>query len=653
MGALIHQVWLCKSRYLTWASDEALNVISTSNKTLTAHSTFEYELAEPIEVGSANVTWLSGGQAHTATDNSKGELRKGDDSLVGYIAYQNSNGVGEVRLLLNDDQPDSNSQVQVDYKKNTSEIQTVVLSGAESTINVTLNKTPAPGSINTQLSTYQYHDKASNTQILPRQSLTLSRDWSDNGDGTLSAGTLNGTIDYASKLLVINPLANYNSVHLSQEFHTLLWLKEAYLSQSLVASTEELAPQSLTIYYQEQGVTGVEKSETFPVGVMTVDFDTLQAQPIVPGSVRLRAGNTTIVDRNGVLVANLSSQTGAGTQVGTIDYDTHQAFFAQWISGDLTLEHMATSAALSATSSIVFSTANAPVARDGFIINAITMDGTRLVGSADADGNLTGDFAGSLNINTGLVTAYIPDPNNPSNTLTIVPQSLSYSCVVEQLVPLDKNVINIDPIRLPPDGRVPIYRAGDLLLIANTQHKAVGTPAANQVLESDRDYLAFADVIDSNGVSLKASERTIDLVGGKITLSGSFSLVDDSDQALTPPLSLVHRVEHMTPISEVQANGLIGLLTPNYHDFSAGDTVVCSCPIHGDKWAREYSFFTQKTWNSANPNWQDERDGSDTTAKFDTINYPVEMTNDGAVNERWALVFTSSTSFSVVGESLG
>ena len=35
------------------------------------------------------------------------------------------------------------------------------------------------------------------------------------------------------------------------------------------------------------------------------------------------------------------------------------------------------------------------------------------------------------------------------------------------------------------------------------------------------------------------------------------------------------------------------------------------------------------------------------------ISHPIEVTNDGAVTERWALVFTNTTAFRLIGEHVG
>jgi hypothetical protein len=60
--------------------------------------------------------------------------------------------------------------------------------------------------------------------------------------------------------------------------------------------------------------------------------------------------------------------------------------------------------------------------------------------------------------------------------------------------------------------------------------------------------------------------------------------------------------------------------------------------------------FDQATWTGV---WDDARIGSDTTAAYNTIDYPWQITNRGAVTEQWALIFTSNTAFRIVGKKYG
>ena len=80
---------------------------------------------------------------------------------------------------------------------------------------------------------------------------------------------------------------------------------------------------------------------------------------------------------------------------------------------------------------------------------------------------------------------------------------------------------------------------------------------------------------------------------------------------------------------------------------------MSSAVVYGDLQARTKNIFTQRTWNSSSPNWSDERLGDDTTAQYNLLNYPIQIDNKGAIEGKWAIVFTSQSSFQIVEEALG
>ncbi|MFP6390998.1 hypothetical protein, partial [Pseudomonas aeruginosa] len=88
-------------------------------------------------------------------------------------------------------------------------------------------------------------------------------------------------------------------------------------------------------------------------------------------------------------------------------------------------------------------------------------------------------------------------------------------------------------------------------------------------------------------------------------------------------------------------------------DLPAGETLASSALSWGDLQARLHHWFTQRTWDIGSPNWTDEPKGDGTTANYNSLAYPPLIANRGAIDAKWALVFNSSTSFSVVEEKLG
>jgi hypothetical protein len=51
--------------------------------------------------------------------------------------------------------------------------------------------------------------------------------------------------------------------------------------------------------------------------------------------------------------------------------------------------------------------------------------------------------------------------------------------------------------------------------------------------------------------------------------------------------------------------------------------------------------------------WSDTRQGDAPLANFNETQYPIVVTNAGAITERWAVIFTSGTTVRVVGERTG
>jgi hypothetical protein len=109
----------------------------------------------------------------------------------------------------------------------------------------------------------------------------------------------------------------------------------------------------------------------------------------------------------------------------------------------------------------------------------------------------------------------------------------------------------------------------------------------------------------------------------------------------------------MSVVSDVQINGELAIIAPVPWDLPAAETTVSSAVVYGDLQARVHHFFSQKVWDNGNPNWTDARIGDNTTAQYNTINYPLLVTNKGAIYGQWAIIFTASTSFQVVEEKLG
>lgn len=106
----------------------------------------------------------------------------------------------------------------------------------------------------------------------------------------------------------------------------------------------------------------------------------------------------------------------------------------------------------------------------------------------------------------------------------------------------------------------------------------------------------------------------------------------------------------MRLLSDVSIDGTLTLIEPIEHDYDTDYTYVSSALLMGDLYASVYNVFDQKNWTNK---WSDKRIGDPCTANYNLIDYPITTTNKGAIKERWAIIFTSSTHFKVVGETVG
>ena len=130
----------------------------------------------------------------------------------------------------------------------------------------------------------------------------------------------------------------------------------------------------------------------------------------------------------------------------------------------------------------------------------------------------------------------------------IKPDSIRYNCVMYSYIPLDADLIGLDPVRLPSDGRVPIFRTGGLVVVHSTEKTVVpNNPIAGTVVDVGRTRLAYLHVEDSAGVPLPVGAYQSDLDAGVVTFTASLSLT-----GLNQPLLVVHRIEDMSLVRDVE-----------------------------------------------------------------------------------------------------
>lgn len=217
--------------------------------------------------------------------------------------------------------------------------------------------------------------------------------------------------------------------------------------------------------------------------------------------------------------------------------------------------------------------------------------------------------------------------------------TLRYNAVGYSYLPLDADILGLDPVRLPADGRVPIFRAGSFAVVGHTG-TITATVTNGQTINCARVRLSRVRVIGSNGVVITTG-YTQNLDAGTVTFT------DVSGYA--QPVTVEHRIEDMMLVSDAQINGQLTFTRPLTHNYPEG-SYVSSALVAGDTRAYVSTLFDQATWSNV---WQDSVSGSPATGTYNDILHPIEVTNRGALTERWAIQFINSTSFNVIGEHVG
>ncbi|MBY6070592.1 hypothetical protein KUV35_04770 [Marinobacter salsuginis] len=620
--------------------------------------TYNYASAQVkrnLSPGSVVVTWNTGGQQYTLTDDGAGNLVGAGSGTVSY-----SNGL--IFINPNPAPAPSDGDYTIEYEdwqgttKATDTFSLNVSAGADTSYNPS---TPMrEGSVDIRLNVQRIREKwvylatSGKTDRIEYTAEEIAV--TDDGNGNLrrqKGGPILGTVNYATGAITLNARQSYTYKVYNEKSRLG---SGNYWENSTGTGTETYAGSNATIEWTDPADPVQVQSTTRPIPGLTIDLTPTSSRNIIPNSVIFEVGGTKYRDQDGAIIKDWSPITDTGTAVGSIDYSTGLVTLEDYpantpTSTPVTLLACLTSLDQAPANRSIFRTAGAPLREGSLIVNATDIEGNQITLNADTAGNLTGGsiVSGFVDTQTGLVTI---EWANDTNGKPIVPSTVRYSAVSYTFLPLDADLVGLDATRLPSDGRVPQFNLGDVVVVSNTQQQEVQTATAGQVVNFTRQNQAEVYVEGANGNRLDPAQYTLDTDAGTLTFADPLSLVDSEANAVTEPLQVFDRVEDMGLATDVQIGGQISLNIPLSQDYTEGDTIVSAALLYGDLRARAYNAFHQKSWSGT---WSDDLIGDSTTAKYNLVSNPIEITNQGAIKERWAIRFTSSTSFEVIGETVG
>jgi hypothetical protein len=671
---------------LTWGT----KTTQTQRAGGTVKAEMAFDLAHSgVAPGTLTITWTDGAATKTATDNSAGQLT-GD--ATGTVTYTS----GKVVFVPNNMLP-ANATLNISYQWGPKIEETFEhpIRNSSGHLEITLaNQNVLPNTMEVEWNLLVDVNAVNNDYVYTQNSFipsptSLWRDPTkivrDTGSGSLqgiTGSTVNysaGTLEWNPDLTISLPVPNYaktviGTTSLSLPSGTLLTNTiHQHLDGFRYVPCPAIYPSDLSGYVKVRYRTASAGNAASETQTWTPYIDVTRGydEQLVPGSLLLQFGPKLLVEREGRLDVDINPANGSGTQWGSISYATGRVTLTQWLAGQansFNILAMLTTLGMTPCNEITFRTPMAPL-RPGSLTMQFQFAGntTLTTITADASGNIvSGSVNGKVDYQTGTVRLLF------GQELTVTPEIQSeewfvpeavytvggvdkiwkprmvlvdtfrFACVAYSYLPIDASILGLDPVRLPQDGQVPMFRVGGYAVVGHTGRVGPVTVSNGQTINCARTRLSRLRVVGNDGLVINTG-YTADLDAGTIT----FTDVSGYSQ----PVTVEHRVEDMVRVRDVQINGTLSLSRALSHEFPVPGSYVSGALVAGNLKARVSGLWDQATWDGVT--WVDYLVGSAATASYNDTVAPIAVTNAGAITQRWALRFTSSSTFDVIGENVG
>ncbi|MDN3441099.1 hypothetical protein QL898_05600 [Psychrobacter sp. APC 3279] len=411
-------------------------------------------------------------------------------------------------------------------------------------------------------------------------------------------------------------------------------------------------------------------TENIASGPIEINLLPDYSEIVMPSSVSFEWSGKRYFDKNGSIFTDLNNVTGAATLVGSIDYQTGVVSLRQWqwqTSAQPKLISLATSLTGNVVDSVTFRVPTAPIKPGSLTLRATALDGTLVSAKVALTGELTdAHVTGFVDTQFGLADAQFGDwvdaigkesePWYQADAITddgqiwqpklVFANTITYDAQGFTYLPINADVVNIDTVRLPQDGRIPIFRRGDTIIIGNRVTTDIGSAhTGGQTVTLPRNDVTRISVMDSDDKPVNAELWDYDLAAGSITWRTPLDL-----SMYKMPIKVAHAQEERNRIVDTDIDGTLSLQWSVRRDYAIADTYVSSVLIGGDLQVRVSIPFTQRSWDNV---WRDEPKGDQLLNKLNLKDYPMILTDDGAIKERWMIKMTGTSTFELYGETLG
>ncbi|MDT0496531.1 hypothetical protein RM530_04015 [Algiphilus sp. W345] len=588
----------------------------------------------PAKPGTVTLEYSSGEDDYSATDDGTGGWTGDATGSIDYAA-------GEIRVQLTQ-VPASGASLDVDYQTEGNRYtETPTPGGSGGVVEIQLdNGAVDPRSIRIRAEfsasagtadpfALQLIDDGAGS-IVVRDSVTVP----GFSAAYVRAGEPMGTINYSTGLIELDETVAGAISHLSYSgFGSGTWTDDPY----------DLLWESFTdVRYSSAGAPQAQADAA------TLDSLTLQLSGddllygVQAASLWVEFNGRRYYDRNGVVYYRDSN--GNEQTAGSIDYAAGLIILTSWAAGAPTGNVRGVLVAYGRwPMTAAFWRVPAEQVKSASFQATYTRIGETDPDQAVSDnaGDIAGDggFTGTINYDTGVYSLAWAESE-------VLPELATYNAVAVQYLPLDPEIIGLDPVRLSADGRIPTVQDADVAVIHNTQTTALPNPAIAGQTYSTRAYISALDLYDADGERIPTDRYTWDKTTGDVTMANPLDLDD-----YTQPLTAHHRIEDMLLVTDAQLSGLVDLNAQLTHDYPADTSFLSTAlPLGNELQASAYGVFSQTTWTDE---WSDELIGTPAVGQYNATVAPIITTNKGAIRERWRVEFTSVTAFRVIGETVG
>lgn len=651
---------------LNWGS--RVNYINRASSTLPPLK-IPLQLAQTgITPGTVVIKW-NDGTARTATDDGKGNIT---GSATGSVRYQTGLINLEPTLL-----PAGGQIYTVDYAYGPPDVQEFPAPLRDINGNVPLTLSKANLRPNTVEVTwnllYNPYDPVTMTLFPTRDPYKTVR---DNGLGRMrdTLGADYGTVDYVTGIISLKtettvgmPRALYAWVSLgnnAQGFAVRRFLFQGWEYFPVGANMPNDETAHVSVKYRTMDA---DSAISAPITTSALKFDLTNqySENIVPGSVNFTLGGRTYFDRAGNLYYSLDVATGNAIKAGTLNYQSGEVTLDAWataVSSTVSVKSLLTTMDGRPVDEVTFRAPVAPLRTGSVQVLATRLAGGLMNVSANTAGDFVGtDVSGHVDYDTGVVrlrfgsvvtaagnetqvwysAANVGTDGKVFKPAPVFANTIRFNAVGFTYLPLDADILGLDPVRLPQDGKVSIFRPGGFAVLGHTA-SVTATVSNGQVVNCARVRLSRVRVIGADGQVINTG-YSADLEAGKVTFTSVSGYVQ--------PVSIEHRIEDMVQVSDVQINGQLAFTRQVTHTYPFPGSFISSALVGQDLKARVSVLFDQATWDAVT--YADSVVGSVAPGTYNDILAPLAVTNKGAVTEKWALRFTNTTTFDVIGEHVG